>query len=303
MSVKHSPAKESSTSAPDLTKITDFYGVGTSETVSTDNLTIRQDKRKRGDVIEDEIQSFMSEIKKMMSLNLVHQDRKFDALYSVVNEIKQQNTDIIKSIDFVSEKYEECSLKLQKAEEDRKKDQAYIQELEARVSYLERSSRYNSIEIRNLPQKPRETKEDLINLVKSIGTAINTDIQTNEIKDLFRFDTKSSSKKPIIVEFTTVLKKESILEATKDLRKRRKIDLNTALINLPGPPEPIYLSESLTASTKRIYALTRKFASENDYQYCWTKHGHVFIRKNTTAKVIKITKTEDLNNLSTRHHD
>jgi virulence-associated protein VapD len=266
---------------------------------SKDNVTFRHEKRKRGDVIEDDFKTFTNEIRRMMSLNREYQDGKFNTLHTTMSEIKQQNVDISKSLDFMSEKYEDLKLQLEKSEHERKKGLLYIRELETRVTNLERSARNTSIEIRNLPQKTPETKKDLIKVVTSIGTAINVGIEANDIKYLFRYDFKLSNDKTLlIVELTTVLKREAILDSAKEIRKSKKIYLNISHIRLNGPTETIYLSECLPPNTKRLYAKTRKFASDNNYEFCSTKHGSIFLRKEKGSKVTKIVKKEDLNALA-----
>ncbi|CAG9791861.1 unnamed protein product [Diatraea saccharalis] len=296
MSVRRSPTKEASSSAPDLSKIKDAH-IGNS--ASKENVASRHDKRKRGDIIEEDLKPIMDEMRKMMSLNREYQDKKFETLYSAMNDIKQQNLEISESLEFMSKKYEDLKQQLEKSEHERKKNLAYITELESRMSILERCGRNTSIEIRNLPQKNPETKEDLIKVVSSIGAVLSFGIETSDIKDIFRLVSKSLSLKPIIVEFTTVLKKEAFLNSAREFRKSKRMNLNTTHLKLQGPSEIIYMSESLTTNTKRLYGKARKFASENNYQYCWTKHGQIFLRKENGSKVTKIIKEEDLNALST----
>uniref|UniRef100_A0A1E1W072 FP protein C-terminal domain-containing protein n=1 Tax=Pectinophora gossypiella TaxID=13191 RepID=A0A1E1W072_PECGO len=298
MSVMHSPSKETSCSAPNLTNIADLNTatamVDNSERI---NITLRKEKRKRGDVVEEDIITFMDEIRSMIALNREDQNRKFDTIYTAMKEIKDQNHEISKSLDFMSQKYEEIRQQIQKNEEERKKDLAYIRELESRLTNVERSSRNTSIEIRNLPNKTPETKKDLINMVKSIGTAIKTELVTNDIKDLFRYHSKSSSRKPIIVEFVTTLKKEEFLESARSFRKNNNFTLTTQHINLSSNPDPIYISESLPALTKKLHAQARKFASEYKYKYCWTKHGYIFLRKDDGGMITQIDSEDDIKKL------
>ena len=287
----HSPNKESSTSAPDLTNITDSL-MGT--TASMSNIILRHEKRKRGDVIEDDLQVFMEEIKKMMALNREYQDRQFETLYSAMTDIKQQNSEISKSLDFVSAKYEEMKTRLVTSEEENKKNIERIRLLETRITNFERNSRNASIEIRNLPQTGPESKEDLFTVVKSISKAVQCDLEKEDIKDLFRYASKSSPSMPIIVEFTSVIKKEAILQAMKEFRRAKKTNINTGNIGLTGPTQTLYISESLPAITKRLYARARQFALEYKYQYCWTRNGQIFLRKESGLQVIKINQDEDL---------
>ncbi|KAJ8718543.1 hypothetical protein PYW08_002780 [Mythimna loreyi] len=291
MSVIRSPPKELSGSAPNLSNIQ----LPNESNTSSSNITLRHEKRKRGDVLEEELKSFMTEMKNMMD----SQNQKFTFLHSAIDEIKTQNIEISKAMDFMSEKYEEFKTKLEKSERQRTEHLATIKALESRVEQLERNARTTCIEIRNVPKNNQENKVNLIEMVKNIGTAIKTDITESDIKDIFRYYSKSSSKMPIIVEFTTVLKKEAVLHSIKKFKSDSKTILSTTHANIEGPKEAIYVSESLTAQSKRIFAMARKFASEHNYKFCWTKHGTVYLRKVEGTKPIRLYSEEDLNKLAT----
>lgn len=293
MSVQRTPPKEISGSAPNLYNV--HYGV---DEGALNNITLRQEKRKRGDVLEEEMKSFMVEMRKMLTLATDAQNQKFTLLHSVIEDIKKQNAEITKALDFMSMKYEEYKLKMDKNEEERKTQISYIKALETRVEQLERNARQSCIEIRNVPRNTSENKEHLINILKNIGTAIKSDILDSDIKDIFRYNAKSSPKLPITVEFTSVVRKEAFLESMRQYKRINKTVLSTSQAKVDDRIEPIYISESLTPQNKKIYAMARKFSMENSYKFCWTTHGNIYLRKEEGSKAVRVFNEEDLNKLA-----
>ncbi|XP_013197254.1 uncharacterized protein LOC106140204 [Amyelois transitella] len=225
------------------------------------------------------------------------QNNKFSALQTSIEEIKQQNRDIQKAMEFMSEKYEEIKSRLDKSEQERDEALIHVSELESRVDQLERAARNTSIEIRNIPSVKPETKEDLIHIVKNIASATNTTVTDHDIKDIFRYPSKTSAKMPIVVDFCSVLRKDTVLNAVKKFRSSNKSNLTSDKIKVSGPSQPVYISESLTARTKRTYALARKFASENNFKFCWTSHGQVYMRKEEGSRAIRLDGEGDINRL------
>lgn len=294
MSLTRTPPKELSGSAPNISNIQ----FSSEDNSSSCNITLRQDKRKRGDVLEEDLKSLMAEMKNMLTSALDAQNQKLTVLHSAIEEIKTQNCEITKAMEFISDKYEEFKIKLENCEKERMKHLITIKALENRVEQLERNARSTSIEIRNAPKNNQENKENLMKIVKNIGTAINTDITENDIKDIFRHTTKSSSKMPIVVEFTTVSKKEAVINSVKKFNRDSKTVLSTYHAKLEGPTQSIFISESLTPQTRRIFAMARKFAIEHSFKFCWTSHGIVYLRKEEGSKAVRLHNEEDLNKLA-----
>lgn len=102
-----------------------------------------------------------------------------------------------------------------------------------------------------------------------------------------------------MVEFTTVLKRDSLLSALKKFNKGRNGSdkLNTGHLHIKGPTNPIFVSESLTFKTKKLFHMARECAKSRGYSYCWTSNGVVYLRKKDNMPQIRIANESDLNNL------
>lgn len=61
--------------------------------------------------------------------------------------------------------------------------------------------RFLTVEIRNLPEKDKESTEDLVTIVTNLGKAVNTIMQPADLRDVFRVPAKPSSIRNIVVDF------------------------------------------------------------------------------------------------------
>ncbi|CAB3261585.1 unnamed protein product [Arctia plantaginis] len=243
MSLSRTPPKQCSGSTPNLS-----INEPRESLTDVSNITLRQEKRKRGDMMEDDLNAFIVEIKNMFNTASEAQNHKLSAMHSAIEEIRAQNCDISKSMEFLSAKYDEIKTKLDKCEKERGNHLSYIRELENRVEYLERNSRNTSIEIRNIPKIPSESKQSLVQLVKNIGTAVESTIEDCDIKDIFRYRSKSASTSvtPVVVEFTTARAKEKMLSEIRQFRQDKKTNLTTSLAQIDTRNSSMFVSDSLS---------------------------------------------------------
>lgn len=254
--------------------------------------------KRRREVGTDELKNSIDEMRELLTNSMSQQDFKLTALMSTVTEIKQQNAEIQKTVDFLSEEHNNLKKKFMIMDNERKDQLLYIKTLEDKLENMERSSRSTGLEFRNFAQKTGEGKSDLISLVVKVSEKLQTPVQIHEIKDVFRTKTKNENK-PIIVELTSVLKKEAILDSLKKFKRDRNGQLESSSLGIQGPSTRVFISETLTSKNKRLFALARDFAKTNSYKYCWTSHGYVFLRKSDGQPAIRITSEEDLAHLKT----
>lgn len=253
-------------------------------------VTLRPKRRREQD---DDMKDLKSEMRGLFNNLTASVEQRF-------NEIKQQNNDL----QFMSDRYDSVLEKLQILEEDRMKERRHIQFLEDKIVTLERKIKSTGIEIRNIPRltnnlnKP-ETKLEMCELVKAIAESVGTSLQVSDIKDIYRINSNKEVAKPLIAELNSVMIKEDMLRAVKNFNKERSKGekLNTQHLKITGPPRPVFLSETLTFNTQKIFYLTREFARENQYSYCWTSRGIIYLRKAEGQPLIRINSETDLHKL------
>lgn len=258
----------------------------------------RSNKRKRFSEV-DELKTSIDSLNKLLSSNMLQQELKFKKLMATVKEIRDQNESIRQSVDYLSKEYSELKGKFTIMENEKKEQLLYIKTLEDRIEGMEKYHRSSSIEIRNIPLKTGESKRDLSETIIKMSERLNVPIQKNEIKDVFRTKSKSENK-PIVVELTTILKREDFLDSVKKYKRERNGILDTSSLGISGPPVKIFISEALTAKNKRIFTLARDFAKTNSYKYCWTSHGTVYLRQGDGQPAIRIASFEDLDRLKSK---
>lgn len=226
------------------------------------------------------------------------QDTKLDSIMNFMRDMRAEMGEMCKSMEFMSNKYEELQSKYQIIEQERKEDQKVIMNLEYKIDVLERQTKSTTLEIKNIPQATDETKEQLFEIVRKMTSAVKVSISKSDIKNTYRVSTKDPKNKPIIVELMSNLKKEEILKSIKLHNKKSHDDkLSTNHLMLEGPKQPVYVTESLTHKNRRLYAMARVFAREHKYNYHWTSQGTVFIKKGDGHAAVRITDEKDLSNL------
>lgn len=259
---------------------------------SSENITHRHKRN------QDVCPSFMEEIRSLLSASNAKSDAKFTALQSSMAEIIAQNAEIRESITFTSKQYDDMMGKLQQFETERKANRSYIQQLEDRVDNLERMLFSTKLEIRNIPKQRNENKDDLCSIVVGVTNILETPIERQSIKDVFRVNNTDSRPTSIIVEFSSTTTKENILKKVRQFNNKNKSNkLNTTHLKLEGPPKPIYISEKLAPKAQRIFYHARNFAKQNGYKYCWTAFGRVYLRQDDGKQQFLIKSEADLNNL------
>jgi hypothetical protein len=264
-----------------------------SERSDTSKVSLRA-KRKREAIDCGELNDFKAElIESFASLSRTVEQR--------LGEVKLQFEEMQNSFQFMSNKYDNLLEKIQVLEQDKASDKKYITQLEDKVDLLERKMKAPGLEIRNVPKtsKPThkyETKQDLSDVIKQIARKIGSEIKDSDIRDIYRGFSKSEAEKPIIVELNSVILKESILSQIKEFNKTKKFDekLNTSHLNLVEPKRPIFVAETLTLKVQRLFFLARTFARDNEYAYCWTSKGQVYLRKAENLPFTRINRDEDL---------
>lgn len=262
------------------------------------NVTMRKKditKHLDDDALCCEDTDVLTQVKQMISTFTKKWDTRFQKLEEAIDSIRQQNTGLAKSVDLISEKHDEILGRISKLETEKKENQRIICLLEERVESVERKMRNTGLEVRNIQRNKSETKETLCSIIIKLGQILNIKIKNSDIRDIYRINSKDKSD-PIIIEFTTVFLKEKVLKETKTFNKNKNKTekLNSNHLQLNQSTKPVYISETLTNKTQRLFFLSRTFQKNYNYSFCWTAHGTVYLRKDISSPHIKIVSEEQL---------
>lgn len=228
----------------------------------------------------------------------------FDIIHRTMKDISTQNTEIQKSIAFLSEKYDELSVRMGTTEQENCSLKKQIQALDSKIDYMERNSRSSMIEINNLPTQKTESKSSLTEMVCGLGTVVGQPLQPPDIRNVYRRKGKSGAavENTVIVEFNSSALKENIIKATRHFNKNKTHKLSTNDLGIPGPKLPVYISESLTKMGQHLYYLARKLQREKKCDGCWTHLGKIYIKRLADSAPVCIQTEGDLNRVMNLVH-
>lgn len=133
----------------------------------------------------------------------------------------------------------------------------------------------------------------MLHTVTNILKTIHVDIQPLEVRDVFRITTRDPENKTIILDLTSVLMKQKIIEKIKKYNKQNS-KLTTETLKISGPVKPIFISENLSPKKKRLFFQARDYAKVNNFKYCWVSNGKIFLRKQDGAPLHLIKCESDL---------
>ncbi|CAG4993141.1 unnamed protein product [Parnassius apollo] len=147
------------------------------------------------------------------------QDAKFASLESSMNALSKQNDEIKDTVIHLSAKYDDVLNNLKKLQQENDFFKNRIKTLEGKLEQFEKNARSTTVEIRNVPISESKGKENLIEFTKKFGTVINVPIQDSKIRDVFRMKLENKPNGPIIVDFTSTVKREKVIKATRTYNK------------------------------------------------------------------------------------
>nr|XP_034830012.1 uncharacterized protein LOC117987161 [Maniola hyperantus] len=173
-----------------------------------------RNKRKRDEDIAQEFNSFKEEVRKMLSTLMSSQENEFKKNASTLKEIQRTNTNIENSLAFLSAQNEEFRKKIESLEGQIKEDKKYITIMEDKIEEVQRDSRKTNLELKNVPKKNNESKEDLMDMVMCLSNNIDCKINKSDIRDIYRIRSKKEGiqNTPIIVETSSTILKNDIIK-------------------------------------------------------------------------------------------
>lgn len=264
-------------------------------------VSVRQKKKdtQSNDLMRDQLNDFKEEMRRLMTFfGNTHKSELAD-LNSTLKEVQKSNVKIENSIEFLAQQNEELKSRISELENNAKEDRQYILFLESKVVDLQMNSRKANFELKNVPRKENESKDDLIEMITHLSKTVNCEITKANIKDIYRVRGKPEQKNtPIIIETTSALLKADFLKMTKsfNVKNKNKICAKHLGIKTQGDT-PVYVSEHLTAHASRLFFLARDLKKGKGYKFCWTSYGKVYVRKTEQSPVILIRSEEQVHQL------
>lgn len=268
---------------------------------SPPNFVASRNKRKRKESLTEDLSSFKEEMRCMISSMMETQLKEIRKNNDTLKEIQQTNRKIESAVEFLSAQNDEFRKKIEKLEIQSSEDKKCIMALEDKIEELLKNSRKSNLEIKNVPKKKDETKNDLIDIVVNLSKSIELPISKTDIKDVYRVRGKrdSTQNTPIIVETSSVLLKNDTLKMCKYFNTKYSEKLRAKHLGLRTSEEtPVFISEQLTPKAARLFFLARELKKQKLYKYCWTSYGNVYLRMDDNTAVIQVINEAQVTQLS-----
>lgn len=269
------------------------------------DLSVREDipisqrlKRKHED-FSDEFKQFKEDMQKMFSAWTSDQDKKMQRIEDRLIQIQSHYGEIEKSLEYVSKTQEETTARVDSLEKKCADNEVVISTLKDEIENFHRYAKISCLELRNVPAKLQESKEELVKIVAQLGKTINLELSASDIKNIYRVPGKVETNKPIITEMKSVELKQNILKAAKIYNFRYK-DTKLNATNLGfNKNSPIFVAEHLTPNANRLYFVARDLVKSKLYKFCWTSLGRVFVKKTEDSPAILIKSESQIQALRT----
>lgn len=299
MSQQRTPAYQSQRADKNLAQLSQFDSdsslnrpVNSGEGTLTPSMNITQRNKRTKEVSSpNQLNIFKEEIMDLITSLIGGQNRELEAINNKLQAITESNAKIDDAISILSAQNEEYRGKIADLEKRSLKDREYITILEDKVEDLQRTSRKTCLEIRNVPKKSQESREELIQMAISLSKSIHFPLNDRDINDIHRVKSKGAvEKKPtIIVEFRSCNLKIDFLKKVKDFNLKNKTRLQAKHLGFTSNEDtPIFVTEHLTSKGARLFFLARDLKRAQKVKYCWTSMGKVLVRKDDTSKIVLI---------------
>ncbi|XP_047990751.1 uncharacterized protein LOC125229856 [Leguminivora glycinivorella] len=251
-------------------------------------------------ITSEQFNEFKDEMRKLITYFNVSQQREIAGIKTTLSQIQQSNQNIESSINSLQIQNEEFRNQISQLESHMKDDREYILFLENKLEEMQTGCRKTNFEIKNVPKKDNETKQDLIEMVTCLSETIDCKISKSDIKDIYRVRGKRTEVKntPIVIETNSVLIKSDFCKMAKSYNIKNKTKLCAKHLGFKTQEDtPVFLSEHLTPKASRLHFLARDLARSKHYKFCWTSYGKVYVRKDEQAPVILIRSEEQVHRL------
>lgn len=328
MPLRRTPPKKSQESTPDLTDDSTKDELPKGQKQGT-NIATRS-KRKAREEVNDELRSFMEEIKGIVheiksqnneintelasiksaisdirsEVNSVRADYR-DAMNSIADiqckqvEMSKEFVELTKSTEFYHANQNDFQQRLEKLETAMNAGQSSGSELrtisntiETLKTEIHQQQQWERLMNLEVSGIPESNSEDVIDYVTRIADHAGVKLTRDNIIHATRVQPRQNvSGRPKVI--IVKLKNRYLKDnILAGLRKTRGV--TTHDISVPGEPRRIFVNEHLTVDNKLLFKKCREFAKSKFYQFTWVKNCRIYMRKDDTSAAIYIKHDADL---------
>lgn len=212
------------------------------------------------------------------------------------NELKEQIKEVQSSQSFINAQFEDLKDAVNNLELRVKRVESVTPDLMVltkRVEELEQRSRMNNIEVRGLPESP---KENCILASCRIGDVLGIENPKMSVIAAHRVPSLNKNvPKPLIIRLDSNSAREKWLSAFRKNKSLTAHDIATSF-----PKSRVFLNEHLSPHNRKLLADTKKEAKLHGFKYVWTRDAKIFVRREDGGKISRIRNEEDIKNIFNR---
>ncbi|KAF6202620.1 hypothetical protein GE061_003019 [Apolygus lucorum] len=240
---------------------------------------IREDIRTSNRQLQEEIERQASEINDLK----VHL-----STYSDYIESNKQ------SLDRVDSSLKALADKVDNVVDCQKGYDKKLEELTEMINNVDQQARESTVEISGYPEAENE---NVLEIVKKIGDAVNFPISEQMLDDCYRIKPRNPRigfPGMIIVSFVRKLDKKGFYSAAWKMK-----DFNTRNVGfLLGEPSRIYVNNSLTQYNRKLLGACKEFKRKNNFKFVWVRNGCIFLKLSEDSQRIHVKSHGALQQLS-----
>ena len=142
-----------------------------------------------------------------------------------------------------------------------------------------------------------ETAPKTSSLCVKLFQEMGAEVSILDIDIAHRASTRNESQgpKPVVCKFVRLLAKGKVMEV-----RQRASQVNPTSIGLYAESElrRARIFNHLTPKKQNLLFEAKKFKERNHYQFCWAKNSTIYLRKDESSRVTKISGTDTLRRLA-----
>lgn len=218
------------------------------------------------------------------------------------SETKDLFTELKKSVDYMSDNYDELleNLKsktkmLNDLQTENTALRGQVIDLNTRLDLIEQQSRKGNIEIQCVPEYKSENLETVVQQPANTVACNLTDQEILNYHRISKMNQDSTRLRSIVLKLSSPLVRDKILAAVKIFNKTQqndKLKLNSSHLGLAGEKKSIFVCEHLSLANKKLHAAARAIAKERKYEFVWVWNGRINMKKDINSKAFQVKNSE-----------
>ena len=215
------------------------------------------------------------------------------------------NVETARSLQYLSDEYDDLSASNSSVSVQLKQISHRLNVLSAQVERVanaindaeEYSYQFN-VKIIGIPGlNSSETVTETSYLCVKLFQEMGAEVSILDIDIAHRVSTRNESKgpKPVVCKFGRRLAKGKVMEVRQRASQVNPTSIGFSVENEVGRAR---IFDHLTPKKQNLLFEAKKFKERNHYQFCWAKNSTIYLRKDESSRVIKISDTDTLRRLA-----